>query len=97
WTKSPRLLNLAGDLLLRAAVQAANSTGSPHVSSQEWPSRTLDFRAASEKAISLFAAVLTLTPNAEDEHAARRALATIQHLKAQVAARAEDADGQPDC
>jgi len=97
WAKSPRLLNLAGDLLLRAAVQAANSIGSPHVSSQEWPSFTRDFRAASEKANRLFAEVLTLTPNAEDEHTARHALATIQHLKAQVAAHAGDAGGQPDC
>jgi ATP-dependent DNA helicase RecG len=93
--KSPRLLNLAGELLLRAAVQATNSIGSPHVSSLEWPSFTQDFQAASDKASSLFTEVLT-TPDSKGEQTARRALAIIQHLKAQAAADTKDAGGQPD-
>lgn len=95
WIRSPRLLNLAGELFVRAAVQAANAIGSRRVGTEEQASFIRDFRVASEAATRFFNNVLTLTPSADDGDTARRALALIQHLKAQVAASTDVANGQP--
>ncbi len=93
--RSAWLPNLAGELLARAAVQAANAIQSRHVSPNERQQSAMDFNVASAAATKFFSGSLALQPTPDKVAAVTRALQIIEHLKAQVAAN-DDASDQPD-
>ncbi|HVC60261.1 MAG TPA: hypothetical protein VND19_07890 [Acetobacteraceae bacterium] len=80
---------------MRAAVQAANAIGIPHVRSVEQPRFIRDFQMASEAAKRFLIEALALRPCSEAATTTRRASAVMQHLNIQAAANDDVADGQP--
>lgn len=87
WAWRPRLLAIAGSLLLRAAVQAANSIEASQTPQNERLLPMHEFDTAAEEATKLFINAQRTTEDPEIAATAKRALAVIRHLARQRATR----------
>jgi hypothetical protein len=97
WAWRPRLLALAGDLLLRAAVQAVASAGRSDKAPHDRQKSVQDFDSAAEEATKLFIMAEGMTDDPAIAAIARRALAIIRHLAQQRAPSEAATDAQSDC
>ena len=85
WAWRPRLLALAGGLLLRSAVQMANSGGPIDMARMEPDRPNQDFDRAAEEATRPFINAASSASDPEIQSAARRGLNLIEHLARQKA------------
>ena len=85
WAWRPRLLTLAGDLLLRAAVQAAAAAGRSDALPGERQFSVQNFDTSAEEAAKLFITAEGTTDDPDIAATSRRALAIIRRLAQQTA------------